>query len=268
MSQSRDARHFDSAVPLLSIVTVTFNAGEVLRETLQSVRNQDFKDLEVIIIDGGSIDRTLEIANEFSDIVKYLVSEPDQGLYDAMNKGMAAARGLYLQFLNAGDNLCEPDVLSRIFSDHGSEKCDVIYGDIISVNVDGRETYLPARSFTMEELLARGTGVLCHQSIFVKRSIAPRYTLELKYKAELNWYFDLVEIEGLSVRHVGIPVVHYADGGFGYQNFLSNRLEWVLLVWRRFGFRTLLDSRLVPFLIKNSQYRYPWMKHIVKALRI
>ena len=93
--------------PKFSIITVTYNAGKVLEDTIQSVIFQTYRNVEYIIVDGGSTDHTLEVANKYSDRISKIISEPDKGLYDAMNKGIRLATGDYLCFLNAGDELHE-----------------------------------------------------------------------------------------------------------------------------------------------------------------
>ena len=97
--------------PKFSIITVTYNAGAVLEDTIQSVITQTYKNMEYIIVDGGSKDRTLQIIEQYKEHIHTVISEPDKGLYDAMNKGIKLATGDYLCFLNAGDELHEDDTL-------------------------------------------------------------------------------------------------------------------------------------------------------------
>ena len=97
--------------PKFSIITVTYNAGAVLEDTIQSVITQTYKNVEYIIVDGGSKDRTLQIVEQYKEHIHIVISEPDKGLYDAMNKGIKLATGDYLCFLNAGDELHEDDTL-------------------------------------------------------------------------------------------------------------------------------------------------------------
>jgi len=240
----------------LSIITVTFNAGQVLEKTLASIFEQSFKDYELVIIDGKSTDDTLDIINRHSDRITFFASEPDDGIYDAMNKGLSAARGEYVQFLIARDYYCDNQVLADMFSDM-SDELTVIYGDIHILATDGKTSYQKAGEFEVDELLKRGTGVVCHQAVFARRTKAPRYDCRYRYKAELNWYFDIAESGNFKYRHVSRPVVYYSLGGYGYKNFVRNRLEWVWLIYRRYGIRTVYRSRIIIFLIKNSFNRYP-----------
>ena len=95
--------------PKFSIITVTYNAGKVLEDTIQSVITQTYKNVEYILVDGGSTDNTLSIINQYRSMIQQVISEPDRGLYDAMNKGIKMATGDYICFLNAGDAFHEDD---------------------------------------------------------------------------------------------------------------------------------------------------------------
>ena len=125
--------------PKFSIITVTYNAENVLEDTIQSVITQTYRNVEYIIVDGKSTDKTMEIVNRYKDHIHTIVSEPDKGLYDAMNKGMALATGDYVCFLNAGDELHEDDTLQlMVHSLAGvNELPDVMYGETAIVDEEG-----------------------------------------------------------------------------------------------------------------------------------
>jgi len=248
----------DTHRPLLSIITVVFNAENTLPETLESITSQTFTDYELVIVDGGSTDGTLDFVNSHRHLLAMVISEPDEGIYDAMNKGISLASGEYVQFLNAGDTFYSPDSLQAVFGQLASRP-HLIYGDINIITLEGKSVRQIASDFTEDNLIAKGTGVLCHQAMFVRRDAVPVYDKSLKFKGELNWYFDLREIKDFAYLKIDTIVVNYALGGFGYQNFLSNRLEWVYLVLKRFGFRRLYESRLIPFLLVNARSRYKWL---------
>ena len=130
--------HSPHSHPKFSIITVTYNAEAVLDDTIQSVVAQTYKEIEYIIVDGGSKDKTLEIAKRYAEKLSVIISEPDKGLYDAMNKGIRLATGDYVCFLNAGDQLHEDETLFQIVQSlYESELPDVIYGDTdIDTGVD------------------------------------------------------------------------------------------------------------------------------------
>lgn len=135
--------------PKFSIITVTYNAENVLEDTIQSVITQTYKNVEYIIVDGKSTDKTMEIVGRYKEHIHTVVSERDKGLYDAMNKGIALATGDYVCFLNAGDELHEDDTLQlMVHSLAGlNELPDVIYGETAIVDEEGH--FLRMRDFLL-----------------------------------------------------------------------------------------------------------------------
>lgn len=173
----------------ISIITVAYNAEQFIERTLLSVIEQTYENIEYIIIDGKSKDNTLTIVNKYKDNISKIISEPDKSLYDAMNKGIAAATGDYIWFMNAGDRIFTKNTLSHIMENSNGE--DFIYGNYIMVDEAGNtfkghkepplDTEISARSFM-------NGMVVCHQSMLVKRSIAEQYDLvNWKISADIDW---------------------------------------------------------------------------------
>ena len=155
--------------PKFSIITVTYNAEAVLEDTILSVISQTYHHIEYIIIDGASKDRTLSIAERYRDRITQIVSEPDKGLYDAMNKGINLATGDYLCFLNAGDSFHEDDTLQQMVHTLGiGELPDVIYGETALVNKERH--FLRMRRLSAPEVLTwksfKQGMLVCHQAFF------------------------------------------------------------------------------------------------------
>lgn len=256
----------DDKLPKISIVTVVYNACDLLERTIKSVISQTYSNIEYVIIDGGSTDPSVEIIKKYEKNIDKWVSEPDKGIYDAMNKGLLSINGDYVQFLNAGDYFVEAQSLERVFSNI-QKPYHVVYGDILLVDVTGNTRHHKAIEFTKENLLQKGTGVLCHQAMFVRRDIAAFYDIKYRYKGELNWYFDICDkIYNLEYYHVNVPVVYYFLGGTGYKNFLRHRIEWVKVIYDRYGIKTIFRSRILIFLYKNSLFRYKYLKKINDAI--
>ena len=115
--------------PLITVVTVVYNGGTTLEQTIQSVVNQTYKNVEYIIIDGASTDETLDIIKKYEDKIDYWQSESDKGIYDAMNKGICLATGEWINFMNSGDIFSSNRVLERVFSFNIEENVKIIYGD-------------------------------------------------------------------------------------------------------------------------------------------
>lgn len=159
---------------MISIITVVRNAASTFEQTILSVLNQDFPDFEYVVVDGVSTDGTLDILEKYSDKIRY-VSEPDAGIYDAMNKAILLSKGEWIYFLGADDTLYSTTTLTEIFSDN-DKTIDVLYGDVIFKNsgntFDGE--------FDYDKMCV---SCPCHQAIFYKRELFNRFGLfNLKYK--------------------------------------------------------------------------------------
>lgn len=178
----------------VSIITISYNNAKGLKETIESVVMQDFDDYEYIVIDGGSSDDSKNILNHYSDHIAYWVSEPDNGVYHAMNKGIAAAKGEYLHFLNSGDKYAAKDILSKLFSQEYAEPlvrtvqvCD--YG---ARQVDWNN--LGDREVTLYDMY---TNTMLHQATFIHRNLFDKYGLyDENLKIVSDWKFFLKAIVG------------------------------------------------------------------------
>ena len=194
--------------PLFTIATVTYNAEATLQRTLTSVASQDYPRIEHLIIDGRSTDHTLSLVQNYVEENKAshtirLVCEPDNGLYDAMNKALLGATGDYIVFLNAGDCLHSPDTISALAAQtqwvKGSNRHPaILYGDTHLVDNDGH--YLRRRRLTPPEQLTPDTfrdGMrVCHQSFYVRTDLAKQelYDLRYRYSADFDWCIRLIRL--------------------------------------------------------------------------
>ena len=176
------------AQPLFSIITITFNAASTLPPTLRSVAEQTFTNYEYIVVDGASRDNTVALV-EASQLPVRMVSEPDKGLYDAMNKGLKMATGEYLIFLNAGDSFHTPDTLQRVAEAIGTNRPGVVYGE--TAIVDANRKFLMMRRLQAPEKLTwrsfKQGMLVCHQAFIARRDIAPQYDLKYRYSADVDW---------------------------------------------------------------------------------
>lgn len=198
--------------PLISVVTITFNAERFLKNTMESVLNQSNNDFEYLIVDGNSKDGTPDIIQKYPN-QKYdsfesakqrgeesygkvvWISEPDKGLYDAMNKGLRLAQGDFVWFINAGDKIYNENTIQKIVDTYQQNpSCDVIYGQSIIINEDesikGERNKIAPKSLTKRSLL--NGLVVCHQSILVRRSIAPEYNLRYRIAADYDWVCNVL----------------------------------------------------------------------------
>ena len=193
----------------VTIITITFNAEKHLAKTMLSVLNQETADFEYIIIDGKSKDATVDIICEYEQKIKEghfpnisienfrWISEPDTGLYDAMNKGLKMASGDFVWFMNAGDKMYDNQTLSAIQQEiHNEPAVDVVYGQSLMIDEDdnplGERHKIAPKTLSKKDLL-KGL-VICHQSIIVRKSIAPQYNLKYKISADYDWVNKVLSI--------------------------------------------------------------------------
>lgn len=231
-----------------TVATVTYNAAEVIKRTLDSVEEQDYPYVEHIIVDGNSHDGTIaefmhyqeRNAREARHEV-YAVSEPDKGIYDAMNKALKMATGDFIVFLNAGDRFHSPDVLSRIAA-HAGKDTGVVYGDTDIVDSDGR--FLRHRRLSPPERLTSRSflnGMLvCHQAFFASTEIAHKvnYNLRYRFSADYDWCIRIMRRAERMKRKLvnsGITVADYLDGGMTVKNHRKSLLERFMVMARRYG---------------------------------
>ncbi len=179
----------------LSIITVNLNNRAGLQKTIESIITQTFKDYEWIVIDGGSIDGSKELIEHYSDYISYWVSEPDKGIYNAMNKGILMAKGDYILFINSGDWLCNDTALERCLS-HGLS-ADIAYGELYFVDNDGN--YVKSRFPKQVSVYYLYHYSLGHNASFIKRTLLQNEPYDEQYSIVSDWAFFLKQ--ALNGRH-------------------------------------------------------------------
>jgi glycosyltransferase involved in cell wall biosynthesis len=207
------------AAPMFSIIVPTFNVAATLQGCFDSIVHQTCSDFEVVLVDGGSTDETLDIANSFAPALGgrlVIHSGPDQGVYDAMNRGVAMATGAWLLFLGGDDTLYEVDTLTRVSAFIGGhEPSDLVYGEVIRLS--SRSRY--GGVFDLDRLLFGAT--MCHQSIFYRRELfAGIGPYNLRYPVCADWDFNIrcFSNPALAIRYMDIVVANWNDiNGFGQQ---------------------------------------------------
>ena len=196
--------------PLISIVTVCYNAATTIEQTILSVINQNYKNYEYIIIDGGSKDGTINTIKKYSDKITYWISEPDKGIYDAMNKGASKASGDFIQFLNAGDWLSDNEILFNIFNNNNYKDKDVIYGDMIIRRSDGVYYAKPEELYLFKYYFP-----LYHPSTFISKNTFLKYKFDINYKisADFKIFRDIYYDNG-KFAYLPIAITNF-DGIYG-----------------------------------------------------
>lgn len=201
--------------PLLSIVTVNLNDRAGLERTLDSVAAQTFGDRELVVIDGGSTDGSVDAIRARGALVTAWTSEPDRGVYDAQNKGLARARGAYVLFLNSGDVLASPDALERLLA--GPPREDIVYGDAIVAHADGRREPRTVPELLTLEFMMEAT--LVHPATAIRRALLERvgpYDSGLRIAADYELFLRAVVMEKATTRHVPYPIAVHASGGLSW----------------------------------------------------
>jgi glycosyltransferase involved in cell wall biosynthesis len=198
---------------MLSIITINYNNAFDLERTIKSVSEQSWKEFEYIVIDGGSTDGSVEVLKKFSSDITYHVSEPDNGIYHAMNKGILKAAGEYLLMLNAGDVLLDKNILKKVF-DENNFKEDIIYSDVFreSKGVIFTESIFPDR---LNFMFLRN-GAISHQAAFIRRKLHDIVGLyDEKMKLSSDWSFILLAVckHNASYKHLPCKMaICNADG--------------------------------------------------------
>lgn len=234
-------------LPKISIITVCYNSEKTIAKTLESVKNQTYTNIEHLIIDGASKDKTLEVVKNFPHI-SAVYSEPDKGIYDAMNKGIQKATGDYLWFLHSDDQIYAKDTLELAMQKHQNE--DFIYGRAILVNEQGVERALDERKAhptakTLSWKTMQNGMVICHQAMLVKRSITPFYDLNYTIAGDLEWVICLLKKTN-SVRDTGHYFCRFVEGGASTQHRKKALQQRFQILKNHFGlFPTLWQHFLI-----------------------
>ena len=236
-------KHSQPNEPLVSVVTVVFNSENDLEATIQSVINQDYKNVEYVIIDGGSTDGTIDVINKYNDEIDYWVSEEDDGLYDAMNRGLACITGDWVGFWNSGD-LFDPGLLGSLnmTGEMSLILMNVVDGDlrkddpgflrnIFSPCVDGKSI----RKISDP----RTTSPYCHQGILFKRDDKIIYDTNYQISADYKYMLEYIvkyniDIEQLPIQS-GDSFVHYKSDGVSRQNRVQRDIEFLIIAKQFFG---------------------------------
>lgn len=196
-------------MPKVTVVTVCYNAGAALLETIQSVAAQSYQNLEYVVVDGASTDQTTDILKEHGAKISKVISEPDNGIYDAMNKAMDIATGDYTIYMNAGDVFCSNDTVREVFSNDVNE-FDLVYG--------ARMYSVPGQAPVYQEARSLDTALLrmpyCHQSLFLKTSVLREFRFNLTYRFAADYDQSVrLFVAGKSHLQLEQPVCVFAAGG-------------------------------------------------------
>lgn len=248
--------------PLFTIATVTYNAEATLERTLKSIASQDYDRIEHLIIDGCSADQTLTFVHRYVEANQArhnirLIREPDNGLYDAMNKALLNAAGQYIVFLNAGDCLHAKNTISSLVQLVNNQTAEnaglpaILYGDTHIVDDEG--IFLRQRRLTPPEQLTATSfqdGMrVCHQSFYVRTDLARKelYDLRYRFSADFDWCVRLIkraERENLSILNSHLVLTDYLNEGMTTRNHKASLLERLRIMAKHYGWTATLAKHI------------------------
>lgn len=236
----------------ISIITICYNNAKDIRKTIESVISQTYSNIEYIVIDGASTDGTTQIVYEYSEHISLIISEPDNGIYDALNKGIKKSTGDVVGFIHAGDMLCNNDIITKIALLFEENDVDISYGNSYNVNYKGivvRKN--PGLKHPYKWAIKLG-WMPSHMSIYTKRSLFDKYgyyRLDIGYAADYEWFLRYFYKHGDELRFklLNEYILYFSLGGVsskGVLKKLGNRHKQMIeKCWRCNGLKP------IPFLI-------------------
>lgn len=244
--------------PLISLITVCYNAEALIESTLKSAISQTYKHFELVIIDGGSKDNTVEVVKKFQPYIGTLISEPDKGIYDAMNKGIKAAKGEWLYFLNAGDSFYDNQVLADVFGQELPSEVEFIYAKMQTVNEPTGINYIAGNQVTFKDFYFKYP--ICHQTTFTRKTAFEKfgfYDIKLKLLADIKWQMGLFKHNTPNALFVDRIIAFYDIQGASYHKRMQGYRELLSFSYQYFPIHIYLLSLLL--------YPIIWLK--VKIIR-
>ena len=269
----------------VSIITISYNAKQVIGETINSVLAQKFNDYEYIFVDGKSSDGTVDTIRSYVELLENMgivcrvISEPDKGIYDAMNKGIALANGQWVLMLNAGDMFAHDQVLECFFQNQEYD-ADIVYGDVIYKYDAGGTTYYKRGVPAPLDKIKEGM-VFCHQCVFVRNEVIKRYEFDTRYKITADYdSFVRAYKDNVPFKYVNRVVAIYDCAGLSTSN-IKKALTETMQIKKAAGFQwevsavsTLMfrGKNMLRVLIQKFfpeiafSERRGWYKHIPENL--
>ena len=210
----------------LSIITINYNNKDGLKNTIDSIVSQSFRDFEWLVIDGGSTDGSKDLIEKYHQYITYWCSEEDKGVYDAMNKGILQAKGEYCLFLNSGDWLLNDNVLSNVFSKEHNE--DILVGWIERTKHGKR---VLDKGFDTDKISIRHLlrNSLPHQATFIKKELFDKYGLyddTLKIVSDWKFFMQCIILKNATVENLKTPISFYEGGGLSDHSENGGTAEW------------------------------------------
>jgi glycosyltransferase involved in cell wall biosynthesis len=242
--------------PLLSVITVVFNNARDIERTVLSVLNQTYSNIEYVLIDGNSTDGTVKIIEKYRSKIAVFISEKDNGIYDAMNKGLAKATGDYVIFMNSGDEFYEKDTVKTVFA--SSPDADIYYGETEMVDQNlqslGQHRHKAPENFTWQDF--KYGMCVGHQAVYIRRNLVKSYDLKYQLSSDIDWILFAAKKARTTVN-VHQYVAKYLVGGLSKKKHLQSLKERFVIMRKYYG---LLPTIFNHFVIAFNLGWY-WIKH-------
>ena len=242
--------------PVLSVITIVYNNVRDIERTMLSVLNQTYPNIEYLVIDGASTDGTKDIIEKYQDRLASYISEPDKGIYDAMNKGLALAKGDYVLFMNSGDELYDLRTVEAVFA--SAADADIYYGETEMYNEEwkslGQRRHTAPSEFTWKSF-KYGMSI-SHQAIYIKRSIIEPYDLQYKYSADIDWIIKASK-KAKKIVNTNRYVAKYLVGGISKQKHLDSLKERFHIFSKYYG----VVPNLINHLVIAFRLGFYYLKH-------
>lgn len=234
----------------ITIITVSYNAEDTIERAIYSVINQTYKDIEYIVVDGASSDKTVDIIKKYQDKITYWISEKDSGIYNAMNKGIKIAQGEYIQFLNADDFFINKDIISNIVNEIKKNNYpEILSAPVWAVDLNGFQKI--KEGFLKNDIESIKSGVMLpHQGLFVKREILLKYKFDESYRivADFEQLYRCIR-DGKKIIGIDIPVVFFSLGGVSGQNDIY--IKEMISIFNKYNFDKKIEDN---FIAKHSRF--------------
>lgn len=236
-----------AAQPILSVITIVYNNVNDIERTMLSVLNQTYGHIEYIIIDGRSTDGTLEIIKRYENRIARLISEKDEGIYDAMNKGIAAATGDYIIFMNSGDEFYDAGTVVAVFA--SAPDADIYYGETEMIDSSG-QSLGQRRHKAPEQFTWRSFNLgmsVSHQAIYIKRSLVEPYDRQYALSADIDWIIRAAK-KAKKIVNVNRYVAKYLVGGMSKKKHRQSLAERFDIMKRHYGLiPTIFNHFIIAF---------------------
>lgn len=242
--------------PTLSVITIVYDNVRDIERTILSVLNQTYRHIEYIVIDGLSTDGTLEVINRYKTQISKLISEKDDGIYDAMNKGLAIATGHYVIFMNSGDEFYAKETVFKVFAT--SPDADIYYGETEMIDETGqslgRRRHNAPTNFTWRSF-KYGMSV-SHQAIYIRRSLTEAFDRKYRLSADIDWILRAAK-KAKKIVNVNQYVAKYMIGGMSKSKHRQSLVERFDIMKRYYGLiPTVINHAIITF-----NLAWYWVRH-------